>query len=88
MLEVVSTSKEDELSSLRAAAAAGVDSGARRHTRCRWCGASSRGDPLLSVFRRVVDHPSVLLGTMEEIAAPIRPLSDPALTFWASPPSG
>jgi hypothetical protein len=68
MLEVVSTSKEDELASLHAAAAAGVD----------WVlggtHASDGAGILPDAVRycpfpgRVVDHPSVLLGTIDEIA--------------------
>jgi hypothetical protein len=68
MLEVVSTSKEDELASLQAAAAAGVD----------WVlggtHASDGAGILPDAVRycpfpgRVVDHPSVLLGTIDEIA--------------------
>src|SRR6476659_9969621 len=68
MLEVVSTSKEDELASLHAAAAAGVD----------WVlggtHASDGADILPDGVRycpfpgKVVDHPSVLLGTIDEIA--------------------
>jgi hypothetical protein len=66
MLEVVSTSKEDELASLQAAAAAGVD----------WVlGGTHASDAALPEGVRycpfpgkVVDHPSVLLGTIDEIA--------------------
>jgi hypothetical protein len=67
-LEVVSTSKEDELASLHAAAAAGVD----------WVlggtHASDGAGILPDAVRycpfpgKVVDHPSVLLGTIDEIA--------------------
>jgi hypothetical protein len=69
MLEVVSTSKEDELSSLHSAAKAGVD----------WVLGGTHGadtaDLLPDGVRycpfpgRVVDHPSVLHGTIDEIAA-------------------
>ena len=67
MLEVVSTSKEEELASLDAAAAAGVD----------WVlGGTHAADAALPDGVRycpfpgkVVDHPSVLLGSIEEIAA-------------------
>jgi len=68
MLEVVSTSKEDELASLHAAAAAGVD----------WVlggtHASDGAGILPDAVRycpfpgKVVDHPSVLLGSIDEIA--------------------
>jgi hypothetical protein len=68
MLEVVSTSKEDELASLHAAAAAGVD----------WVlggtHASDGAGILPDEVRycpfpgKVVDHPSVLLGSIDEIA--------------------
>lgn len=69
MLEVVSTTEDDELASLRAAADAGVD----------WVlggtHAAAGVDILPDGIRycpfpgRVVDHPSVLLGSIEEIAA-------------------
>jgi hypothetical protein len=68
MLEVVSTSKQDELASLHAAAAAGVD----------WVlggtHASDGAGILPDTVRycpfpgKVVDHPSVLLGSIDEIA--------------------
>ena len=68
MLEVVSTSKEEELSSLRSAVVAGVD----------WVlggtHASDGAGILPDAVRycpfpgRVIDHPSVLLGTIDEIA--------------------
>jgi len=68
MLEVVSTSKEEELSSLRSAVMAGVD----------WVlggtHASDGAGILPDAVRycpfpgRVIDHPSVLLGTIDEIA--------------------
>jgi hypothetical protein len=69
MLEVVSTSKEDELSSLRAAAAARVDwvlGGTHASDGAGILPDSVRYCPFPG---RVVDHPSVLLGTIDEIAA-------------------
>jgi len=69
MLEVVSTTKADELSSLRAAAEAGVDwvlGGTHAADGAGILPASVRYCPFPG---RVVDHPSVLLGTIEEIAA-------------------
>jgi hypothetical protein len=69
MLEVVSTSKDDELSSLRAAANAGVDwvlGGTHAEDGRGLLGEGVRYCPFPG---RVVDHPSVLLGTIEEIAA-------------------
>ena len=69
MLEVVSTSKEDELSSLHAAAAAGVDwvlGGTHASDGAGILPDSVRYCPFPG---RVVDHPSVLLGTIDEIAA-------------------
>jgi hypothetical protein len=75
MLEVVSTSKEDELASLHAAAAAGVD----------WVlggtHASDGAGILPDAVRycpfpgKVVDHPSVLLGTIDEIAGDAQKLT-------------
>ncbi|GAA0993780.1 4-hydroxythreonine-4-phosphate dehydrogenase [Acrocarpospora macrocephala] len=70
MLEVVSTSREDELASLHAAVAGGVD----------WVLGGTHGDAGAALFRgtglrycpfpgTVVGHPSVLRGTIEEIAA-------------------
>lgn len=69
MLEVVSTSKEAELSSLRSAAEAGFD----------WVLGGTHGTETAGMLPddvrycpfpgRVVDHPSVLLGTVDEIAA-------------------
>lgn len=69
MLEVVSTSKEEELASLRSAAEAGVD----------WVLGGTHGAETAGMLPdrvrycpfpgRVVDHPSVLLGTIDEIAA-------------------
>ena len=70
MLEVVSTSKEDELSSLRSAAAGRGRLGARRHPRPQTVRACCRTAVRYCPFPgRVVDHPSVLLGTIDEIAA-------------------
>ncbi len=69
MLEVVSTSKEAEMSSLRSAAAAGFD----------WVLGGTHADETAGMLPdgvrycpfpgRVVDHPSVLLGSVDEIAA-------------------
>jgi len=69
MLEVVSTSKEAELSSLRSAAEAGFD----------WVLGGTHGPDTAGMLPdgvkycpfpgQVVDHPSVLLGTVDEIAA-------------------
>jgi hypothetical protein len=69
MLEVVSTTKEAELSSLHSAAEAGVD----------WVLGGTHGEETAGLLPdhvrycpfpgRVVDHPSVLQGTVEEIAA-------------------
>ena len=69
MLEVVSTSKEDELSSLRAAAAAGVDWVLGGTHAAESAGILPDGIRYCPFPGRVVDHPSVLLGTIEEIAA-------------------
>jgi hypothetical protein len=68
MLEVVSTSKEDELSSLRAAAAAGVDWVLGGTHAADGAGILPDGIRYCPFPGRVVDHPSVLLGTIEEIA--------------------
>jgi hypothetical protein len=69
MMEVVSTTKADELSSLRGAADAGVD----------WVLGGTHAEDGVGILPetvrycpfpgRVVDHPSILLGTIEEIAA-------------------
>ena len=69
MLEVVSTTKEAELSSLQTAAEAGVD----------WVLGGTHGPDTAGMLPdsvrycpfpgQVVDHPSVLLGTIDEIAA-------------------
>jgi hypothetical protein len=69
MLEVVSTSKEDELSSLRAAAAAGVDWVLGGTHAADGAGILPAGVRYCPFPGRVIDHPSVLLGTIEEIAA-------------------
>jgi hypothetical protein len=69
MLEVVSTSKEDELASLHSAAAAGVDwvlGGTHAADSAGILPDSVRYCPFPG---RVVDHPSVLLGTIDEIAS-------------------
>ncbi|MFG1929668.1 1-(5-phosphoribosyl)-5-((5-phosphoribosylamino)methylideneamino)imidazole-4-carboxamide isomerase [Mycobacterium sp. NPDC048908] len=69
MLEVVSTSSEEELASLRAAAAAGVDwvlGGTHASDGANILPRSVQYCPFPG---RVVDHPSVLLGSVEEIAA-------------------
>ena len=75
MLEVVSTSKEDELASLRGAARAGVDwvlGGTHAEDAA---GLLAHGIRYCPFPGRVVDHPSVLLGTVEEIAADARRLT-------------
>jgi hypothetical protein len=69
MLEVVSTSKEAEMASLRSAAEAGFD----------WVLGGTHGAETAGMLPdrvkycpfpgRVVDHPSVLLGTVDDIAA-------------------
>ena len=69
MLEVVSTSKEAELSSLQSAAEAGVD----------WVLGGTHGSETAGLLPdhvkycpfpgQVVDHPSVLQGSIDEIAA-------------------
>ena len=69
MLELVSTTKEDELSSLRAAAVSGAD----------WVLGGTHAEDAADILQgsvrycpypgRVVDHPNVLLGTIDEIAA-------------------
>ena len=69
MLEVVSTTKEDELSSLRAAAEAGVDWVLGGTHAADGAGILPDGIRYCPFPGRVVDHPSVLLGTIEEIAA-------------------
>lgn len=69
MLEVVSTSAADELSSLRGAAAAGVDWVLGGTHAADASGILPDGIRYCPFPGRVVDHPSVLLGTIEEIAA-------------------
>jgi hypothetical protein len=69
MLEVVSTTKEDELASLRAAAEAGVDWVLGGTHATDGAGILPDGIRYCPFPGRVVDHPSVLLGTIEEIAA-------------------
>ncbi len=76
MLEVVSTSKEDELASLRAAAAAGVDWVLGGTHAADGAGILPDGIRYCPFPGRVVDHPSVLLGTIDEIAADAERLSD------------
>jgi hypothetical protein len=68
MLEVVSTSKEDELSSVRAAAGAGVDWVLGGTHAADAAGILPEGVRYCPFPGRVVDHPSVLLGTIAEIA--------------------
>jgi hypothetical protein len=69
MLEVVSTTKEDELASLRAAAEAGVDWVLGGTHAADGAGILPDGIRYCPFPGRVIDHPSVLLGTIEEIAA-------------------
>jgi hypothetical protein len=70
MLEVVSTTREDEVNSVHAALAAGVD----------WVLGGTQPDAVLPLLAdsnvhycpfpgRVVGHPSILEGSIEEIAA-------------------
>jgi NAD(P)H-dependent flavin oxidoreductase YrpB (nitropropane dioxygenase family) len=70
MLEVVSTTREDEINSVHAAMAAGVD----------WVLGGTQPDAVLPLLEgsdvrycpfpgRVVGHPSILEGSIEEIAA-------------------
>lgn len=75
MIEVVSTTKEAELSSLQSAAEAGVD----------WVLGGTHGPDTAGMLPdgvrycpfpgRVVNHPSVLLGTIDEIASAAERLS-------------
>ncbi|MGD1013338.1 MAG: 1-(5-phosphoribosyl)-5-((5-phosphoribosylamino)methylideneamino)imidazole-4-carboxamide isomerase [Acidimicrobiales bacterium] len=76
MLEVVSTTREDEVKSVHAALAAGVD----------WILGGTQPDAVLPLLAgapvkycpfpgRVLGHPSVLEGTIEEIAASARELT-------------
>ena len=69
MLEVVSTSKEAELSSLRSAAQAGFDWVLGGTHGAETAGMLPDGVKYCPFPGRVVDHPSVLLGTIDEIAA-------------------
>jgi hypothetical protein len=68
MLEVVSTSKEDELASLHAAAAAGVDWVLGGTNASDAVGILPDGVRYCPFPGKVVDHPSVLLGSIDEIA--------------------
>ena len=68
MLEVVSTSKEDELASLRAAAAAQVDWVLGGTHASEGAGILPEGVRYCPFPGKVVDHPSVLLGSIDEIA--------------------
>ena len=76
MLEVVSTTREDEINSVRAALAAGVD----------WILGGTQPDAVLPMLEgstvrycpfpgRIVGHPSVLEGEIDEIAASAATLS-------------
>ena len=69
MLEVVSTSKEAEMSSLRSAAQAGFDWVLGGTHGAETAGMLPDGVQVLPVPGKVVDHPSVLLGSIDEIAA-------------------
>ncbi|MGZ6779239.1 MAG: 1-(5-phosphoribosyl)-5-((5-phosphoribosylamino)methylideneamino)imidazole-4-carboxamide isomerase [Mycobacterium sp.] len=69
MLEVVSTSKEAELSSLRSAAEAGFDWVLGGTHGAETAGMLPDGVRYCPFPGRVVEHPSVLLGTVDEIAA-------------------
>jgi hypothetical protein len=69
MMEVVSTTREDELSSLRGAAEAGVDWVLGGTHAADGAGILPEGIHYCPFPGRVVDHPSVLLGTIDEIAA-------------------
>jgi hypothetical protein len=69
MLEVVSTSKEAEMSSLRSAAEAGFDWVLGGTHGAETAGMLPDGVKYCPFPGRVVDHPSVLLGTIDEIAA-------------------
>jgi hypothetical protein len=69
MLEVVSTSKEDELASLDAAAAAGVDWVLGGTHASAAAGLLPDGVRYCPFPGKVVDHPSVLLGSIDEIAS-------------------
>jgi hypothetical protein len=69
MLEVVSTTKEAELSSLQSAAEAGVDWVLGGTHGADTAGLLPDGVRYCPFPGRVVDHPSVLLGSIDEIAA-------------------
>lgn len=69
MLEVVSTTKEAELSSLQSAAEAGVDWVLGGTHGADTAGLLPDGVRYCPFPGRVVEHPSVLLGTIDEIAA-------------------
>lgn len=69
MLEVVSTTKEAELSSLESAAKAGFDWVLGGTHGADTAGMLPDGVRYCPFPGRVVDHPSVLLGTIDEIAA-------------------
>jgi hypothetical protein len=69
MLEVVSTSKEAELSSLQSAADAGFDWVLGGTHGADTAGLLPDGVRYCPFPGQVVDHPSVLLGTIDEIAA-------------------
>ncbi|MDT5266685.1 MAG: hypothetical protein QOI90_3311 [Mycobacterium sp.] len=68
MLEVVSTTKEAELASLRSAAEAGFDWVLGGTHAAEGAAILPDGVRYCPFPGRVVDHPSVLLGTIEEIA--------------------
>ena len=85
MLEVVSTSKEDELSSLHAAAAAGVDWVLGGTHAADGAGILPDGVRYCPFPGRVVDHPSVLLGTIDEIATDAERLTALDHVSWARP---
>jgi hypothetical protein len=69
MMEVVSTTRDDELSSLRGAAGAGVDWVLGGTHAADGAGILPDGIRYCPFPGQVVDHPSVLLGTIDEIAA-------------------
>jgi hypothetical protein len=69
MLEVVSTSKEAEMSSLRSAAEAGFDWVLGGTHGAETSGMLPEGVRYCPFPGRVVDHPSILQGTIDEIAA-------------------
>lgn len=68
MLEVVSTTKEAELASVRSAAEAGVDWVLGGTHGAETAGMLPDGVRYCPFPGRVVDHPSVLLGEVDEIA--------------------